>query len=172
MIPIETLDEDAFAPYGRVLGLARESGDAGTFLSPASDFWHEHMIDAQDGEREVLWVEYRSGEPFVSRLETHLRTEQAVIPLTGPIIQIVATSDENGVHQPASVRAFLVPQGLGICMYPGCWHATRIVAASVTCLMLTRRSTTLDLAAHLNHGTELFESRLVDVALHLDKQIV
>lgn len=171
MITIENLAEDAFALYGRVLGLARESGDAGTFLSPASDFWHEHLIDTQDGEHEVLWVEYRSGEPSVSRLETHLRTEQAVIPLTGPIVQIVAGSDGAGSCDPASARAFLVPAGLGICMRPGCWHATRIVAAPVTCLMLTRRSTTLDLAAHLNHGTELAESRLVDTALHLDKRI-
>lgn len=34
-------------------------------------------------------------------------------------------------------------------MQPGCWHATRIKSDEVRCAMLTRRSTTLDLASHL-----------------------
>lgn len=37
-------------------------------------------------------------------------------------------------------------------MEPQCWHATRVDVGEVKCLMLTRRSSTLDLVVHLMSG--------------------
>ncbi|OZI46895.1 ureidoglycolate lyase [Bordetella genomosp. 5] len=162
---IEPLHATAVLPYGWMLGKPVESAPAGTaFASPASDFWQEHVFDTgTGGEPEILWVDYRSAEPVIARLEVHDLTEQAVVPLTAAIVQVVAASTAPGTPDLGTLRAFLVPQGQGICMKPGTWHATRTAGAEARCLMLTRRSTTRDLAAHLNDGAPIAESRLADV---------
>lgn len=165
-LPIETLTEAAVAPYGWMLGkpLTSAPTDA-TFESPSSDFWQEHVFDTgTGGQPEVLWVTYRSAEPVIAKLEVHHLTEQAVVPLTACVVQVVATSRPDGEPDPATLKAFLIPQGQGICMKPGTWHATRTAGAEAVCLMLTRRSTTVDLVHHLNKGAAAEESRLVEIA--------
>ena len=49
-------------------------------------------------------------------------------------------------------------------MRPGCCHATRVADAEVTCLMLTRRSTTLDLIQHLTTDACASESAITAIA--------
>ena len=160
MIEIEPLDPETFAPFGVALGVKEPVASVDAWLGPDSDFWHEHVFDAGGGEPELLWVRYRSRDRHVGRLEAHLVTEQAVIPLTAPIIQIVAQGDGRA-------RAFRVAPGQGLLMRAGCWHATRVEEHPATCAMLTRRSTTLDLAGHLNRGGTLVQSALRDVDLTL-----
>ncbi|WP_144630460.1 ureidoglycolate lyase [Bordetella genomosp. 13] len=163
-LPLRRLERQAFARYGWMLGKPMPAAQAGVpvFSNPATDFWQEHVFDAgSGGEPEVLWVRYRSADRVVANLEVHLLTHQAIVPLTGPIIQVVAASATDGRPDLATLAAFEVPVGQGICMRPGCWHATRIAAAGeVTCLMLTRRSTTADLIAHLA-GAPASESAIV-----------
>ena len=89
----------------------------------------------------------------MTSLEVHRLTEQAIVPLTGDIIHVVANSRQDGSPDEGSMSAFGVPVGQGICMRPGCWHATRVDAQEVKCLMLTRRSTTVDLIAYLTART-------------------
>lgn len=165
-LQIETLTEAAVAPYGWMLGKPLASAPAGAaFGSPASDFWQEHVFDTgADGQPEVLWVTYRSADPVIAKLEVHHLTQQAVVPLTGSVVQVVAASRPDGEPDLATVKAFLIPQGLGICMAPGTWHATRTADKEAVCLMLTRRSTTVDLVRHLNKGAAATESRLTDIA--------
>ncbi|WP_431519988.1 ureidoglycolate lyase [Pseudorhizobium pelagicum] len=115
----------------------------------------------------MLWVVYRSSDTHVTRLENHSLTQQAIVPLTGPIIQIVGLSSADGSPDTGSLKAFKVLPGQGICMRVGCWHATRVEQDPVTCAMLSRRSTTLDLAEHLNKGTDLSESAYHSVSLLL-----
>ncbi|HRP78233.1 MAG TPA: ureidoglycolate lyase [Aquamicrobium sp.] len=167
MIDIRTLTAEAFAPFGVALGVTGPFHGPDAYLSADSDFWHEHLFDAGGGQPEVLWVRYRSREPHIRRLEAHRLTEQAVIPLTAPIIQIVAPCDQNGAPDAAGALAFRVAPGQGLLMRAGCWHATRVEDRPATCAMLTRRSTTLDLAGHLNKGETLSESVLRDVDLVL-----
>jgi ureidoglycolate lyase len=165
---LSDVDPQAFAPYGWVLGKpVPDGGDAVAYTSAASDFWQEHVFDVGRGEPEILWVTYRDVSPIIDRLEVHRLTEQAVVPLTGEIVQIVGASSADGALDPQSVKAFRVPVGQGICMRPGCWHATRVLASEATCLMLTRRSTTSDLIGHLTAGHPLAESTFCDVKLQL-----
>lgn len=166
-LAIEPLTAEAVAPYGWMLGKPCDLADAASFVSPASDFWSEHVFDTGGGQTEVLWVVYRSRDAAIGQLETHLLTQQAIIPLTGSIIQIVGLSAADGSLDAASVRAFRIPNGQGICMRAGCWHATRVENDAVHCAMLTRRSTTLDLAGHLNAGSALDESAFHAVSLVL-----
>ena len=49
-------------------------------------------------------------------------------------------------------------------MAPGIWHASLAPDDEVTGLMLTRRSTTRDLVAHLRDGTPAAETIIVDCA--------
>ncbi|MDH0093236.1 ureidoglycolate lyase [Achromobacter mucicolens] len=159
-LEIHDLSPDAFTAYGWMLGKPMPDGNGvARFTNPATDFWHEHLFNTgAGGDAEVLWVNYRSQSIEVDSLEKHLLTQQAIVPLTGSIIQIVARSAADGSPDLATLAAFHVAQGQGVCMRPGCWHATRVAGDEVTCLMLTRRSTTVDLIQHLTTDASTTES--------------
>jgi hypothetical protein len=65
------------------------------------------------GEAEILWVNYRNDDDTVASLEAHLLTPQTIVPLTGRVIQIVASSTASGFQDRDSLRAFRVPVGKG-----------------------------------------------------------
>jgi len=158
----QPLSPEAFAPYGWMLGKGLATAPAtAAFSNAATDFWHEHAFDTgPSGQTEVLWVNYRIQDPNVTALENHLLTQQALIPLTGEVIHIVAESKAEGGPDLSTLKAFRLPQGQGVCMRPGCWHSSRVAGGEVACLMLTRISTTVDLVAHLNEGKPAVESEL------------
>jgi ureidoglycolate lyase len=162
-VTVEALSPASFEPFGWVLGKPQSlQKDAIGFRSPASDFWHEHFFDpGTGGDTEVLWVEYRDNNPLVSKLEVHHVTQQAVVPLTGEIVQILCLSDANQRPDLSTRRAYHLSPGVGICMRPGVWHTTR--ADNATCLMLTRRSTTADLIDHLVNARPAKESASRDI---------
>ena len=166
VIDFQPLSVENFHPYGWLLGKTiRLDGNIPAFSASEIEFWQEHVFDpGAGGETEVLWVRYRNKQREVSSLESHKLSQQAIVPLTGEIIQVVAGSQQDGSVDTSSMQAFRVPVGQGICMRPGCWHSTRVDSAEVTCLMLTRRSTTVDLIAHLTDGSPLTESAMAVVA--------
>ncbi len=165
VLRVEPISEAAVTPFGAMLGKPLPTATVTVaYTSPASDFWHEHVFNTGDSsEAEILWVKYRSDDPTIARLEVHHLTQQAVVPVIGSIVQIVAASDAAGKPDLSTVRAFAIAPGQGLCMRPGIWHATRSSGGESTCLMLTRQSTTLDLVRHLNHGAAAEESRMVDI---------
>lgn len=165
-LPLQDLTADVFVPYGWMLGKPMPDGHGvPLFSNDATDFWQEHLFNTgAGGDAELLWVNYRSQSPEIASLEKHLVTQQAIVPLTGEIIQIVARSAEDGSPDLSTLAAFLVRQGQGVCMRPGCWHATRVASPEVTCLMLTRRSTTTDLIQHLTTDAAASESAIVAIA--------
>lgn len=164
-LEINDLTPDAFSAYGWMLGKPIPDGHGVPLYSnTATDFWQEHLFNTGGGgDAELLWVNYRSKSAEVSSLEKHLLTQQAIVPLTGGIIQVVARSATDGSPDLSTLAAFRVPQGQGVCMRPGCWHATRVAGAEVACLMLTRRSTTLDLIQHLTTDARATESAIVAI---------
>ncbi|MGY6268732.1 ureidoglycolate lyase [Achromobacter denitrificans] len=164
-LEINDLTPEAFRAYGWMLGKPMPDGNGVPLYSnPATDFWQEHLFNTgAGGDAELLWVNYRGQSPEIASLEKHLLTQQAIVPLTGEILQVVARSAEDGSPDLATLAAFRVRQGQGVCMRPGCWHATRVAGAEVTCLMLTRRSTTLDLIQHLTTDAAASESAIVAI---------
>ncbi|RNF34013.1 ureidoglycolate lyase [Paracoccus methylarcula] len=168
MIPIELLTPDAFVPFGTALGFASRHTPDTAFFSTASDFWHEHGFVSGEAQTEILWVVYRNPELAITRLEAHTVTEQALIPLTGPIVHIVARSGPDGAPDPRTVKAFTIEPGQGIVMAKECWHATRVFSGDVTCAMLTRAATTRDLVAHLHADTPLAESHYADIDISIE----
>ncbi|KAF1034167.1 MAG: Ureidoglycolate lyase [Burkholderia lata] len=167
-IPIQPLTADACSPYGTMLGKPpRTDGDTPVFVSPPSDFWREHLFDPGTPDpAEILWVRYRNRDLSVSTLEAHDLTEQAIVPLTGSIIHVVARSMPDGAPDLSTMRAFRIDPGQGLVMHPRTWHATRVEQPEVTCLMLTRASTTRDLVAHLRTGAPACESRIGAIETH------
>ncbi len=167
-IAVEELEPAALAGCGTVLGLEPAAADeVPAYLGAAADFWHVHDFDVgADGVPEVLWVRYRDASLVVARLEAHWCTEQAVVPIGVPIVQVVCPTRSNGSRLPdlERLRAFRVPVGRGICMARGCWHASFAPDGEATCLMLTRDSTTRELAAHLLRGAPAHETTIVDLA--------
>jgi len=168
-IPVEALTEDAFRAFGRVLGTPLPGEPAAiAFSHPGSDFWHAHDFDpGEGGQTEVLWVNYRDDSLRLRALEAHWLTEQAIVPLAGgEILHVVCPTRDDGSRLPdlARLRCFRVACGQGICMRPGCWHASFVFGGQVTCLMLTRRSTTRDLVAHLRGESPAKESSIVSLA--------
>jgi ureidoglycolate lyase len=169
MIAVEALDEDLFAPFGWVFGGAFPRAPAAiAFSHPGSDFWHVHDFDpGASGRSEVLWVNYRNDSLCLRSLEVHWLTEQAIIPLgAGEIVHVVCPSRDDSSRLPdlERLRAFRVGAGQGVCMRPGCWHATFVRSGQTTCLMLTRASTTRDLIAGLNGESAAAESSSVELA--------
>lgn len=161
----EPLTPQAFAPYGHVLGRPYTEDVAG-FSNPSSDFWHQHYFRAgPDGMPEILWVNYRNADPRITELEVHWKTQQAIVPLgQARIIHVVALSRQSvRAPNPKSLRAFYVEPGQGLCMNPGCWHTTRIVDQPASCLMLTRGSTTIELAQHLRGQLQAVETGFAKV---------
>jgi len=163
-LAVEAPTEQGVAPYGWLLGKPFPTAEgAVAFGNATGGFWHEHPFDPGDGgEVEVLWVDYRNDDPLVGSFEKHHLTQQAVVPLTGDIVQILALSGPDGAPDLATVRAFSLTPGIGLCMRPGVWHATRSQGAM--CLMLTRRSTTMDLVKALKGAEPAAETSLRDVA--------
>jgi ureidoglycolate lyase len=165
LIDVRPLTVEKFRPYGWLLGKPiRMDGSIAAFSNSDIDFWQEHIFNPGiGGETEVLWVTYRNRQRAVTSLEVHRLTQQAIVPLSGQIIHVVAGSRQDGSPDEGSMSAFRIPVGQGICMRPGCWHTTRVDAQEVKCLMLTRRSTTVDLIAYLTGGSSLLESAIAAV---------
>ena len=160
-LPIEPLSAAAFAPYGAMLGQPYDANaPTPAFTNANTDFWHQHAFDTGRGGRtEVLGVNYRRCDGRIDTLEVHHLTQQAIVPLGNVgVIHVVACSDAQGAPDLTTLHAFEIPPGQGICMQPGCWHATQVEADEATCLMLTRDSTTVELVAHMQHGEPAQES--------------
>ena len=167
-IPIEPLAEQSFSPFGRLLGTACPTDPGATAYShPGSDFWHVHDFDpGVGGETEVLWVNYRNDSLRIRALEAHWLTEQAIVPLGAALVHVVCPGRDSDGRLPdlLRVRAFHIGVGQGVCMRPGCWHASFVLGGQTTCMMLTRRSTTQELVAHLRGNSSAIETSIFELA--------
>jgi ureidoglycolate lyase len=172
VLPLHPLTRESFAPFGWALGVVgpgvAPASQGATYTSPATDFWREHLFDTgAGGATDVLWVTYRSDERAVAGLEKHLLTQQALMPLNGAIVQVVACSGADGLPDPTSLTAFQVLPGQGLCMAPQCWHTTRVLTpVDVHCVMLSRPSTTVDLVHALQQGHAPIESAFAAIPPH------
>lgn len=144
-------------PYGTLLGATPYPAGGGQVKSQRQGLFSP----GDKGTVEVVWVEYNNAAPLISRLEKHYLTEQAVAPLKGEIIQVLALSKPDGSPDPATLRAFRLAPGLGINMGQGVWHTTRSHGSTV--LMLSRSSTTDDILRARGDGKPLIETLMVDV---------
>ncbi|MEM5346145.1 ureidoglycolate lyase [Paraburkholderia azotifigens] len=168
LIHVEQLTPESFSPYGWILGKrAPMSCEEPSFQSRSLSIWREHLFDAGSvNDTEVLWATFGESSDVVSELEARRLTQQVTVPLTAPLILIVAAPQTTRVPDMDSLKAFEIPIGMGICIRPWCWHTTRTFSGEATALMLSRRSTSFDLIVHLHTGAPLSESTRIPIGPH------
>lgn len=154
---VRKLDALALGDWAKALPIAlSDCPNTQSWRSARSDFWHVHDFEpGEGGETEVLWVAYRPRDAVVASLEVHWSTQQIVVPLgSSSLIQLLCPTKQDGSNTPDldKIGAWLIRPGQGVCMMPGCWHASLAVDSEVTAMMLTRRSTTLDLVRQLDQA--------------------
>lgn len=149
------LTPEAFAPFGRVMDFhAQQVPGSSAFLSAATSFFRASLFEpGADGTTDLLWVSYDRAEP-PEDFEAHLLTEQALIPITGTIVQHLFRDDVDD----GTVSRFLVRPGQGIVMSPSSFHTTTSVDGEALCLMVSRVSTTDDLSRSLQTGCQASET--------------
>jgi ureidoglycolate lyase len=152
-INVQGLTREAYEPFGWVLGARPFSEDRDCYSdSEQAIAWHGHNFDAGEaGVVEFVWAHYKWCGFSLLRLECHRLTQQAIIPVTGdPIVQVVSPPPIDPMAPDLSpdldrIMAFLLDGTKGVCMRRGCWHWQLPLVDQATYLVVTRRSTTMEL---------------------------
>jgi ureidoglycolate hydrolase len=125
VLPVLELTQEAFAPYGTVVRPPDRSQDA---TGPGWRWWAETVLLEGDGRR---WgIGYLDLEPAPAPgfdwAERHLRSTEAIIPVSGGCLVYVARADhlDGPERAPAfeALEVFRVPAGSGVVMRPAVWH--------------------------------------------------
>jgi ureidoglycolate lyase len=121
-IPIESLTDDAFAPFGSVIAELPAGVPAVYGIKPA------RVLDfGIEGSARLVVVRYPHQPMEFARLERHVLVTETRVPLL-PVLTVMvvapaaAKEDQAGYPEPASVRAFLLDGRQGILLYRGVWH--------------------------------------------------
>lgn len=139
-------DDSAFAPYGRVFGLAGGAAraiNAGTSRRldlPAA-------LDLQrDGGRPVLAVFDARAQPPAgpwTMLERHRHGSQSFVPLD-PVRWIVLVALGADRPDPATLAAFALGPTEGVTLHAGTWHHPLIALEAGRFLVLERGADAVD----------------------------
>lgn len=141
-IKIKKLSEEGFSAFGKVLTVQNRpcSGEDGIYQ------WYEKQ--AQIDNAQTVSINLLTALPrdlICSRFESHQKTEEVILPLTGDII---VAGLPAGEPREDKVEAFLVPRGMGISWKPGSWHyAPYPVHQEAICAIIFRDGTGQDDAA-------------------------
>jgi ureidoglycolate lyase len=141
-VRVDDLTDDAFAPFGTVVRTPSRPDDA---TGPGWRWWAETVMLESDGRP---WgVGYLDLEPVPAPrfdwAERHLRSQEAIVPVSGGCLVYVAPPDhpEEPDRLPAfdAFRVFRVRPGSGVVMHPAVWHGAPIAedeAAKAIVLLL------------------------------------
>lgn len=123
-IGVTELTEEEFAPYGRIVA---------TPATPAprtGDGWEcWYGFQTLDNRWPIYYgaVVTRHRPIVVSEMERHVHTYELLYPHRHALIQPLALpldlEDEAARPDPATVKAFRIPVGVGIIMHDGTWHS-------------------------------------------------
>ena len=124
-LPVLELTDDSFAPFGTVVRTPRRAHDA---EGPGWRWWAETVVLADDGRPwSVGYLDLEpSPPPRFDWAERHLRSQEAIVPVSGGCLVYVAPPDHP--EEPARLppfeafRVFRVPAGSGVVMHPAVWH--------------------------------------------------
>jgi ureidoglycolate lyase len=141
-VAVDDLTDDAFAPFGTVVRTPSRPNDA---TGPGWRWWAETVVLEDDGRPwSVGYLDLEpSTPPSFDWAERHLRSQEAIVPVSGGCLVYVAPPDhpEEPDRLPPfeAFRVFRVPPGSGVVMHPAVWHGAPIVedeAAKAIVLLL------------------------------------
>ena len=124
-IKIEELTEEFFKPYGKIIDVPHTKPD---FSNDELDLWCGiDEVKADKGTGQFCWLNVKSKRPFLcNNLECHINSSEAMIPVSGQSVVVVALPDNNSVSSnqpdPKSIRAFFVDGSKGFNFKPKVWH--------------------------------------------------
>jgi ureidoglycolate hydrolase len=148
VVHAQRLTEEAFRPYGRIVGPAREA------------------LTATDTPFAANLVDLRRVDSTIAYINRHLDHSQMFVPLLPvPVVVVVAPPDQpmEG-FDPASIVAFIADGTQAFVLEVGTWHFEPRALASDTCPMVNIQTT--GYRAH----TEIvgFAERGLEVTLKVD----
>ena len=120
VLKVQKLTAENFAPYGQVVEYKT--------LQPAAvekeyTFWNNLAQLSIEGKVDFCILEVVKRERTFSKIERHIRTEEAFFALDGDNIILTAqpTPGEK-FPDPETVAAFYLEQGKGVIFKQGAWH--------------------------------------------------
>ena len=123
-IKVEPLTEEAFKPFGQVIGVKDREPD---FLGGGvSRGW---FVDFEvDGTTSVHVSHVKCQGLTFKRMERHFQVTQSFIPLYGmpAVVAVAAPTDPNdrgALPRPEDVHAFLIDGTAGYLLYKSTWHS-------------------------------------------------
>jgi ureidoglycolate hydrolase len=137
-LPIRTLTDAAFEPFGRVIQQPTRDPDA---IGPGWSWWADTQLLEGDGRSwGVGYLDLEPAEPRFDWAERHMRTLEAIVPLGGSCLVYVAPPDH--VEEPDRLppfdrfQVFRVPPGSGVVMDRGVWHGAPLADGGPTKAMV------------------------------------
>ena len=154
----ETLDAEAFAPFGEILDLQDSEP---VFQNPGLRSWR--IGYEAEGATELMVIEFDEIPMTFDRIERHHEVSQCFLPLKGRTM-VMVVAPKTGVDAPSaySLRAFLVGPHQGILLHRSVWHALNRfpIGGSAVHALLTTAATQAELEAERRGGPT---PRLTDV---------
>ena len=147
---IQPLTQQAFAPYGDVLGGKVTSGLFINGDTSEKIALGDPALTGQDGEPSLNLYRARANPlPFTAvELERHCIGSQSFIPLAGvPFVVIVALGDPStGGKTPleSSIAAFWIDGTCGVTFKPATWHHPLLSQRDGDYVVLERRGSLVD----------------------------
>jgi ureidoglycolate hydrolase len=134
-----TLDRDAFAPYGTVLGRPERRHDA---EGPGWRWWAETA--ALDATGEAYGIGFLDLEPAPLQFdwaERHARSPEMIVVLDGECLVYVAPADPDR-DEPGAFEVFRLGPGRGVILRPGVWHGAPLGTSGRAAAMVLLREGT------------------------------
>lgn len=156
-VRIEPLTDEAFRPFGQVLGAGERAPD---YRGGGGSYGWRVDFQADGRPRVSVSVAPFQGLRF-ARLERHFHVTQTFVPLDGsPAVVAVAPptdpADREAIPAPESIRAFLIDGTKGYLLGKGTWHSIDrfpLAPPSTVFVTINEQETVEDLArAYAGHG--------------------
>lgn len=132
-IGVEVLTEGIFAPYGRIVSVPAEPAPRS---GPGWECWYGFQTIDCPWPLFMGAVVTRPRAIVVDAMERHTHTFELLYPHGHALIQPLALpldlDDPTAQPDPATVKTFRIPVGMGIIMHPGTWHSAAFPEAEVT----------------------------------------
>jgi ureidoglycolate lyase len=140
---VRELTPEAFAPYGRTIGLPDRDEDAS---GPGWRWWAETVTMPSDGRNVgVGYLDLGDAPPRFDWAERHMRTVEMIVPLNAECLVYAGPAER--LDEPEAIpprerfEVFRVPPGTGVAMDPGVWHGAPLARAPARAIVLLLEGT-------------------------------
>jgi len=120
-VKVEEMSRESFKSYGDVIDMPDTKPDCS---DDKLDLWcgiSEVKID--QGTSQFCWLNVKSRRPFTcNNFECHKNTSEAMIPVSGQSIVLVANNSASNLPDRNTIKAFYVDGSKGFNFKPSVWH--------------------------------------------------